>query len=209
AGTWSVELDPQAATAGATLDLPPLVTVPPGGDGQLVATARAQSGATPGWNYGFVVLRRGTVTRRIPYAFDVSRPALADVAARRLTAVVLGTTLGGPSRVSAYCCPSEPFGPPPDYVGAPMDESGSEALFATRVDRPLVNMGVAVVDSSANALIDPWFLGSRDERDVQGYAGTPVNQNDLMLDFGLDIGAAGVAFPRQKEYYVAVDSGSD
>jgi minor extracellular serine protease Vpr len=209
AGTWSVELDPQSATAGATLDLPPLVTVPPGGDGQLVATARAQNGATPGWNYGFVVLRRGTVARRIPYAFDVSRPALADMAARKLTTFVLGTTLGGPSRVSAYCCPSEPFGPPPDYVGAPMDEPGSETLYVTSVDRPLVNMGVAVVDSSANALVDPWFLGSKDERDVQGYAANPVNQNDLMLDFGLDIGAAGVAFPRQKDYYVAVDSGSD
>src|SRR5262249_56057428 len=34
AGTWSVALDPQSATAGATMDLPPLVTVPPGGDGQ-------------------------------------------------------------------------------------------------------------------------------------------------------------------------------
>jgi hypothetical protein len=209
AGTWSVELDPQAATAGATLDLPPLVTVALGGVGQLVATARAQVGATPGWNYGFVVLRRGAVTRRIPYAFDVSRPALSDLAARKLTTFVLGTTLGGPSPVSAYCCPSEPFGPPPDYVGAPMDESGAETLYVTSVDRPLVNMGVAVVDSSASALIDPWFLGSKDERDVQGYAGTPVNQNDLMLDFNIDIGAAGVAFPRQKQYYVAVDSGSD
>src|SRR5262249_14933965 len=136
AGTWSVELDPQSATAGATLDLPPLVTVPPGGDGQLVATARAQSGATPGWNYGFIVLRRGTVARRIPYAFDVSRPALADVAARQLKTFVLGTTLGEPSRVSAYCCPREPFGPPPAYAGAPMDESRSQTLSLTHPPPP-------------------------------------------------------------------------
>ena len=209
AGTWSVDLVPQTTTAGAALDLPPLVTVPPGGDAQLVATAHAPSGAAPGWNYGFVVLRRGSVTRRIPYGFDISRPALADVAAKKLTKFVRGTTVGGTSGVSAYCCPSEPFGPPPDYVGAPMYESGSETLYGTTVDRPLVNIGVAVVDSSANALIDPWFLGSKDERDVQGYAGNPVNQNDLMLDFGLDIGASGAAFPRQKQYYVAVDSGSD
>jgi len=208
-GTWSVGLAPQSATAGAGLDLPPLLTVPPGGAAQLVATAHAPSGAAPGWNYGFVVLERGSVTRRIPYAFDVSRPALADLAAKKLTKFVLGTTAGGTSRVSAYCCPSEPFGPPPDYVGAPMDESGSETVYSATVDRPLVNIGVAVVDSAANALIDPWFLGSKDERDVQGYAGNPVNQNDLMLDFGLDIGAAGAEFPRQKEYYVAVDSGSD
>jgi minor extracellular serine protease Vpr len=209
AGAWAVELVPQATTAGATLDLPPLVVVPPGGDGELVVTARAAKGAAPGWNYGFVLLTRGDVTRRIPYAFDVSRPALADVDAKQLRTFTLGTTLGGPNRVSEYCCPSEPFGPPPDYVGAPMDETGSETLYVTSVDKPLVNMGVSVVDSSANALIDPWFLGSKDERDVQGYAGTPVNQNDLMLDFSVDVGAAGAAFPRQKEYYVAVDSGSD
>ena len=209
AGTWTVGLVSQTATAGAALDLPPLVTVPPGGDGELVATARAGKGAAPGWNYGFIVLGRGDVTRRIPYAFDVSRPALADVDAKPLKTFVLGTTADGPNRVSLYCCPSAPFGPPPDYVGAPMDESGTETLYVTSVDKPLVNIGVSVVAASANSLVDPWFLGSKDERDIQGYAGTPVNQNDLMLDFGIDIGAAGAAFPRQKQYYVAVDSRSD
>jgi hypothetical protein len=58
-------------------------------------------------------------------------------------------------------------------------------------------------------LIDPWFLGSKNENDVQGYAGTPVNQNDLMFDFGIDTGAAGDAFPLQQQFYVSVDSGSD
>src|SRR5262249_56246159 len=110
-----------------------------------------------------------------------------------------GTAGGGPGRVSAYCCPREPFGPPPDYAGAPMDESGSETLYVTSVDRPLVNMGVAVVDSSANALVDPWFLGSKDEGDVQGYAGNPVNQNGLILDDGLDIRGAGGEFQPQKQ----------
>jgi len=53
------------------------------------------------------------------------------------------------------------------------------------------------------------LLGSKDEGDVQGYAGTPVNQNDLMFDFAVDVGAAGTVFPRQQQLYVAVDSGSD
>src|SRR5205823_9745034 len=132
---------------------------------------RAGKGAAPGWNYGFVVLRRGDVTRRIPYAFDVSRPALAGVDAKPLKTFVLGTTADGANRVSVYCCPSAPFGPPPDYVGAPMDESGRETLYVTSVDKPLVNIGVSVVAASANSLVDPWFLGSKDERDVQGYAG--------------------------------------
>jgi hypothetical protein len=53
------------------------------------------------------------------------------------------------------------------------------------------------------------MLGSPDENDVQGYAGTPVNVNNLTIDYPLDIGAAGTVFPRTKTYYVAVDSGHD
>jgi hypothetical protein len=53
------------------------------------------------------------------------------------------------------------------------------------------------------------LLGSADENDVQGYAGTPVNVNNLTLDFPLDIGAAATVFPRTKAYYVSVDSGRD
>ncbi len=76
AGTWQVELRPQSASAGATIELPASVTLAPGGEAQLVATARAAADAAEGENYGFVVLRRGTDTRRIPYFFLVKRPAL-------------------------------------------------------------------------------------------------------------------------------------
>src|SRR5262249_50938678 len=57
--------------------------------------------------------------------------------------------------------------------------------------------------------VDPWFLGWPNERDVQGYAGTPVNVNELMPDFGVDLGAAGASFPKVQRFYVTVDSGSD
>jgi hypothetical protein len=90
-----------------------------------------------------------------------------------------------------------------------MNESGGEKLYVTTVKKPLVNLGVSVLASGSNALIDPWLLGSKDERDVQGYAGTPVDQNDLTFDYLLDVGAAGTVFPRQQQFYVAVDSGSD
>jgi minor extracellular serine protease Vpr len=208
-GSWTVELAAQSATSGASLDLPAFVDVPPGGEGELVAIARASTAAAAGDDYGFIVLRRGNVTRRIPYAFVVSKPALATVAAQQLSTFVVGDTITGSNRVSVYCCPSDPFGPPPDYVGASMNETGSEHLYVTNVEKPLVNMGVAVWGTTNGALVDPWFLGSKDERDVQGYDGTPVNQNELMFDYSQDIGAAGTVFPRQGRYYVAVDSGSD
>jgi Subtilase family len=209
AGTWTVSLAPQSASAGATLDVPGMISVPPGGETGLVAIARVSGDAVSGDNFGFIVLRNGDQTRRIPYAFVVSKPALAQVDPQKLTPFVLGDTLNGPNRVSVYCCPSQPFGPPPDYIGTAMNESGAEKLYVTNVDRPLVNMGVAVLATTGGAQVDPWFLGSKDERDVQGYDGTPVNQNDLMFDFAIDIGAAGTVFPRQGQFYVSVDSGSD
>jgi hypothetical protein len=66
-----------------------------------------------------------------------------------------------------------------------------------------------VAVEAATGLVHPWFLGSPNERDVQGYAGTPVNVNELTYDFGIDIGAAGASFPKVQRFYVSVDSGSD
>src|SRR4051794_32534434 len=209
AGTWTAELHPQSATAGAGLDVTPAVAVPPGGEGELVAVAHAPAGAAPGENYGLILLRNGATVRKIPYAFVVSRPALANVEPAPLRRFQVGDTLNGPNRVDEYCCPSQPFGPPPDYFGKPMDESGAEKLYVTSVAKPIVNLGVAIQGASANSLVDPWFLGSRDERDVQGPGATPVNVNAYMFDYSVDVGAAGSTFPRQQRFFVAVDSRSD
>jgi minor extracellular serine protease Vpr len=208
-GTWQVELAPQAATAGASLELPPSLTIAPGGEADLVAVARADAGATAGDDYGFILLRRGGETRKIPYEFFVGRPQVELMPARALKRFQVGDTLTSANRIASYCCPSAPFGPPPDYVGPPMDESGGETTYTTTIDRPVANLGVAVESASAGSLVDPWFLGSPDEQDVQGYAGTPVNVNELMNDFGIDLGAAGASFPKIQRFYVTVDSGSD
>ena len=109
-----------------------------------------------------------------------------------------------------YRLPTAPFGPPPDYTGPPMRRGRRPSkLYSIQISGAVVNFGVSVIASSANALIDPWVLGSLDENDVQGYAGTPMNVNALTFDYGLDIGAAGASTPRPKTYYVAVDSGRD
>jgi minor extracellular serine protease Vpr len=209
AGTWQVALAPQATSAGASVDVPPALVVPPGGEAELVAVARGSADAAAGENYGFILLRRGNLTRRIPYEFFVGRPQLELMQPKQLERFQLGNTVNGPNRVMEYCCPTAPFGPSPDYSGPPMEEKGTETLYVTSVDEPAANVGVAVESSSAGALIDPWFLGSPNERDVQGYAGTPVNVNELMFGWLSDIGVAGASFPKPQRFYVAVDSGSD
>jgi hypothetical protein len=209
AGTWTVGLAPQAATAGAGLDLPGTVAVPPGGSVDLVVAAHAGSSAATGDNYGFITLTRGMDVRRIPYYFSVVRPGAGVGPVLPLQKFQSGDTRVGTSNINEYRFPSSPFGPPPTYTGPPMNESGAEKLYYLHINQPVANAGVAVVAQSQGSLIDPWLLGSRNENDVQGYPGTPVGANLLAPDYRLDIGVAGVIFPRQKRYYVSVDSGRD
>jgi hypothetical protein len=66
-----------------------------------------------------------------------------------------------------------------------------------------------VLGASDGALIDPFVLGSKNENDVQGYAGIPTDVNALTYDANVDVGAAGVQFPRLQRFYVSVDSRAD
>jgi hypothetical protein len=109
--------------------------------------------------------------------------------------------------VRIYRYPEAPFGNAPDTP--PMNEDGAERVYAMHLDQPATNIGVAVEDESSGARIDPWFLGSLDENDAQGFAATPVDVNELTSDYLVPIGAAGASFPRQQTFYVAVDSGRD
>ena len=206
-GAWQVELQAQSATAGAMLDLPAQVTLTPGGDTLLTAVARASADAAAGDDYGFIVLRKGDTMRRIPYEFTVERPGLESVLPVKLESFQAGDTLSGGDRASVYRWPTAPFGPAASYSGPPVDENGAEKLYVTDLSQPAVNIGVAVVGQSANSLIDPWFLGSHDENDVTGYPGTPVNVNSYLYDYRADVQAAGLQYPLQGQYYVAVDSG--
>jgi minor extracellular serine protease Vpr len=209
AGTWTVSLAPQAQTAGVQIDVPGSLTLAPGAFAGVPVTVSAAANAGTGPNYGFIVLSGNGVQRRLPYAFLVERPALRDAPVTALKKLQTGDTAKGTNRVSVYCCPAEPFGPPPTYVGAPMNEDGAETLYSYEVNQPIVNFGVSVLAASPGSLVDPFVLGSKDENDVQGYAGIPTDVNALTFDANVDVGAAGVQFPRLQRFYVAVDSRAD
>ena len=209
AGTWTVRLAAQSATPGTSLDLPGIVTVPPGGEAVVSVVAHAAAAAPAGEDYGFVVLQKGTVTRRVPYLFLVEHPALAGATATQLRRTQAGTTAAssGENAVTAYRYPVAPFGNQPDQP--PMREDGAENLYVTSLDRPAVNIGVSILDRAAGARIDPFYLGAQDESTVQGFAGTPVDVNALTYNYLAPVGAAGASFPRQGPYYVALDSPRD
>jgi hypothetical protein len=156
-----------------------------------------------------LLLRRGQTTRKIPYALLVTRPGLATATVLPLQQFQVGSTKTGVSHAAAYRYPAAAFGPSPSYTAPPVNEDGAEKVYRIQLSDPSLNVGAAIIDSSPGSLVHPWMLGSLDENDVQGYAGTPVNVNNLTIDYPLDIGAAAAVFPRTKSYYVAVDSGRD
>ena len=209
AGTWTVEVKPQGQPSGVEISVPGTITIAPGGSAQIPVTASASASAAAGEAYGFLLLHRGGVTRKVAYALLVTRPGLESAPVIPLRRLQTGDTRRGVSRASAYKYPAAAFGPAPNYTSAPVNEDGGETLYRIRLDEPAVNVGAAVIVSTPGSLVHPWFLGSPDENDVQGYAGLPVNVNNLTIDYPLDIGAAGTVFPRTKAYYVAVDSGRD
>jgi minor extracellular serine protease Vpr len=208
AGTWSVQLQPQSASAGFAIDVPSLVTIGPGGSATLPVTIVGEAAAAAGDNIGYLVLRRGAVARRIPYAAFAIRPALASARVRPLRRIQSGSTRGRASPAGVYRFPTAPFGHPPDYSsGAPMQEDGAERVFQVRLRKRVMNFGVAVVTQSPGASIDPFLLAAKDESSVLGYVGTPVNINSLTPGFQLPIGAAGAQFAVPGRYFVSVDSG--
>ncbi len=209
AGTWTIELRPQAQPTGSSIEVPATITLTPGAESFLPVVARASGTAVAGDAHGFLVLRNGKTERRVPYAFLVTRPGLAGAPVKPIRFIQTGDTRQGNSQAQAYRYPASPFGPPPDYVGPTVVEPGAETLYSVVVSDPVANFGAAVIAGSGTALVHPWVLGSKDENDVQGYAATPVNVNNLTVDFPLDIGAAAAVFPTAKTYYIAVDSGRD
>jgi minor extracellular serine protease Vpr len=220
AGTWQVELQPQVASAGASISAPGSVALAPGGSATFSVVAQAAAGADAGDDFGFVLLRRGGVTRRIPYGFVVTRPRLAGASAVPLQRVQNGDTRAGVDRARTYRWPTAPFGLAGQIgVDVPLEEHGKEQLYFVDVSGRVANIGVTVVDPPLDvrasfedlliAPIHPWLLGSLDENDVQGSAGTPVNQNGFAPDYLLDIRTAGTTFPRPGRYYFSIESGRD
>jgi minor extracellular serine protease Vpr len=221
AGTWVAEVQPQVASAGATLQATP-ATLAPGGTAVMQIMARASAGAVQGDNFGFVLLRRGSDVRRIPYAFAVSRSSLTGAPVTALKAIQSGDTRTGEDRARVYRWPTSPFSILGIFgVDPSVNDDGKEKIYSLDIQRQAVNAGVVVVnpvtklDASITALlssnqpIHPWFMGSLDENDVLGYAGIPVNVNGQLPDFLYSIGAAGGVFLPPGRYYISVDSGRD
>ena len=100
AGTWTIEVKAQGQPSGVQIVVPGAITIAPGGSAQIPVTASAAAGAAAGEAYGFLLLRRGTVTRKVAYALLVTRPGLESAPVVQLRQIQSGDTRRGVSRAS-------------------------------------------------------------------------------------------------------------
>jgi subtilisin family serine protease len=188
AGPWSATTVVQAGSG--TVVVPPAVTVP----GTLAATATA--GETAGDVSGFVVLTRGTDTRRIPFWFAVSAPKLGGEKTIALTraGTYKGTTRGAPALVSRYRYPT----------AGDVDYPGPERAYRVSVTGRPANFGVVVL--SGRAVPHVTFDGSEDR--LAGYTALPFDLNPYRKQFGTPVPIAGVDVPATGVYDVVFDTRS-
>ena len=103
-------------------------------------TARASAGAVQGDNFGFVVLRRGSDARRIPYAFSVSRSSLTGAPVTPLKTIQSGDTRAGEDRASVYRWPTSPFSILGIFgVDPSVNDDGKEKIYSLDITKQAVN----------------------------------------------------------------------
>jgi subtilisin family serine protease len=193
AGVWSVSV------GGANVTAPSSISVP----GSLVLTAHG--GSRDGDVSGFVILSRGTTTRRIPYWFRVSTPQLRLDRHSSLSrpGVHRGNTRGKASRVSCYRYPADP-----SPLGIAGCLRGPEQVFRVRLRKPTANFGVVVLTRGRGVFVQPRVVKAGDENRLTGYAGLPLNLNPYLPRLQQPAPIAGAERPDAGSYDVVFDTRS-
>src|SRR4029453_13365401 len=124
-GAWSVAVQPQSATPGASIQpATSSVTLAPGGTVDLPIAASATHGAPTGDDYGFVVLTRGAARVGVPFYFSVDYPPLTrDSPPRPRPGRRRATTTGSScSRARLTGCASRTTSPSSTHRSAALPE---------------------------------------------------------------------------------------
>jgi subtilisin family serine protease len=199
-GTWQVARVVRGAPAGVKLAVPATVDVP----GTLSIAVTVARRAKPGDLDGYVELRHGVETRRVPVWGRVTAGALArhrPIALAR-AGVYRGTTRGQPSVVTRYRYPESPSG-----VGVTTTLRGPERVYRLRLAKRVANFGVVVTQRRRGSRVEPRVVAGLDENRLTGYAGLPVNHNPYLDSFRRPVLSAGALAPAPGEYAIVFDSG--
>jgi hypothetical protein len=191
----------RAAMAPFSVTTPATVQAP----GSLEVRVSVGSGAGESDVTGFVILSKGTDTRRIPFWLRVTSPQLRRHRHGRLrrTGTYRGNTSGKPALVDSYRYPDNPSG-----AGIPVDLRGPEQVFSVRLTKRVANFGVAILREAPGVSIQPRVVAHDDENRLTGYPALPINLNPYLAGFFKPESVAGAILPEPGTYDVVFDSTS-
>jgi subtilisin family serine protease len=197
AGVWTPTVELRDGDGSQVLATPPSVTVP----GTLQVSVAVPPGLSEGDHAGYVVLRKDSATRRIPFWFTISVPRLASEAHLTLRApgTYKGTTRNKPALVSAYRYPSDPAG-----AGVPAQLPGPEQAYRVTIRAGVANFGVVVLSGRAA----PRIVLAGDETRLAGYTALPIYLNPYTDRYGERVGTAAAVFPQPGQYDIVFDTRS-
>ena len=153
---------------------------------------------------GFVVLRRGGLTRRIPFWTRIERPQLGGPV-KTLTHAgrYSGDTRRGKARVSSYRYPDDPAG-----VGVSNDLPGPEQVFRVRIGSRVANFGVRVVSQGKGVVVTPRIVAAGDENRLANVPALPFDVNPYRDSYGAPRPVSAALVPARGLYDVVFDTRS-
>jgi hypothetical protein len=174
--------------------VPASVTVP----GKLAVTATVGARTKEGDGTGYVTLRLGSETRKIPYWLHVERPKLGKATGMlRKTGTYSGNTAKGRANVSTYRYPEGL---------TPVSMPGPEQVFGVRLKKTVANFGVRIVSHAGQ--VTPRVVRGDDENRLTGLVGFPGDLNPYRDSLGARVAIAGAILPSRGKYNVVFDSPS-
>jgi len=201
AGAWHATVSESTSVGGALVSVNPTLNVP----GKLTLGVQVSRTAGPGDGSGFVVLTRGSDTRRFPYWFRVTVPRLGSERSTllRRPGVYHGDTRGRASLVSSYRYPSAP-----GALGVARKLAGPEQVFRFVVRSRIANAGAVVTSQSGGVHVSPRLVRSGNEDMLAGYTALPLRLNPYLPDYFGIVPAVGVFRPAPGTYDLVFDTPS-
>jgi subtilisin family serine protease len=194
-GSWNVSV-----TGGAGVVSAPAQATVPGSLRVRVAIGRLVEQDVS----GFVVMTRGTDTRRVPFWLRIERPQLRRE--RHLTLTHPGTFSGdtsrGVARVSTYRYPELP----PGHLAFPVRLPGREIVYRVRIRKRWANFGIAVVTRGRGVAPEPRIVRAGDENRLAGLTALPYDANPYRASEGRHRLIAGVLKPAPGSYDIVFDT---
>jgi hypothetical protein len=183
------------------LRVPSAATVP----GGLTVRAAISRRAAAHDNSGFIVLTRGSATRRIPYWLRVSVPRLGrdPHTLLRRPGLYHGDTRGRRALVSSYRYPAAPGG-----LGVAARLPGPEQVFRFVLRKRVTNAGAVIVSSASGSQVTPRLVRAGSEDELTGYTALPIRLNTYQPDFFGRVPAVGVFRPTPGAYDLVFDTPS-